>query len=221
MNLGFERLVLVRPDCDPLDGQAHRMAVEAARLLERAQVHDGLDDALAGAGAVVGTTRRTGKHRRPHRSLDDFAGELAALASAGELALVFGREDSGLTDSELDRCTQLVFLPSSEAYPSFNLAQAVLLVAWELRLAGQRPLAGTLPELPAEHRSREAMYRHLEEALLAIGFLHPESTDNIMRRLRRLFGRANLTDREAQLLRGMARQILWTAGQAGLGTEAE
>jgi TrmH family RNA methyltransferase len=220
-NLGFRRLVLVRPECDHLDSQARMFAVEAAELLEGARVHDDLDDALAGAGAVVGLTRRTGKHRWPHRSIDEFAGEMASLAAAGELALVFGREDSGLTDAELDRCTQLVFLPTSEDYPSLNLAQALLLVAWELRAAGSDLPVGESPEPPADHLSREAMYEHLEQALSTIGFLHDDSTNSIMRRLRRLYGRANLTAREAQLLRGMARQILWAAGKAGLGTDRE
>ncbi len=214
-NLGFSRLCLVRPDCDPLGKDARMMAVDAADLLERAESANELDAALEGAATVVGTTARTGKHRQPHWPLTDFAGQMAAHAAAGELALVFGREDHGLADDELDHCTHLIYLPSSVEYPSFNLAQAVLLVAWELRLAGEgRPVVEPTETL-ADHASREAMYRHLQKALLAIGFLHDDSVDNIMRRLRRLFGRANLTSRESRVLRGMARQILWAAGKAG------
>ena len=101
-NLGFSRLVVVDPGCDPRDREARKMAVDAVDVLAGLTVHDRLDDALGGAGTVVGTSRRTGKHRRPHYSLDAFSTEMAALASSGELALVFGREDHGLSDAELD-----------------------------------------------------------------------------------------------------------------------
>jgi TrmH family RNA methyltransferase len=192
------------------------MAVEAGDVLEAIEVHDALDDALDGAATVVGTSRRTGKHRQPHYRLDRFSGEMARQASCGELAVVFGREDHGLSDGELDHCTHLVHFPSADVYPSFNLAQAVLLVAYELHLA---LMVGEPPEPlgpPAAHAEREAMYRHLRSALSTIGYLHEESADPIMRRLRRLLGRASMTANEVALLRGMARQILWAAEQADL-----
>jgi tRNA/rRNA methyltransferase len=215
-NLGFSRLCLVRPECDPTGPDARKLAVDASDVLERAEIAHDLDAALDGVATVVGTTARTGKHRQPHWPLTDFAGQMARHAAAGELAVVFGREDHGLSDEELDHCTHLIYLPSSAEYSSFNLAQAVLLVAWELRLAGMgRPVVEPT-EVLADQASREAMYRHLQEALLAIGFLHDDSVGSIMRRLRRLYGRANLTSREGSLLRGMARQILWAAGRAGL-----
>jgi tRNA/rRNA methyltransferase len=225
MNLGFSRLTLVCPGCDHLGEPARMMAVDARGILEQAEVHADLGSALEGARTVVGTSRRTGKHRQPHRSIDDFAGELARLSTVGETALVFGREDSGLTDSELDLCTHLVFLDSSQEYPSFNLAQAVLLVAHELRRAGQGEVTdapGDEPgELLADHAAREAMYGHLHQALVAIGFLHEDSEEQIMRRFRRLFGRANLSVREANMLRGVARQILWATRQVNPGPESE
>ena len=119
---------------------------------------------LASRRMVVGTTARTGKHRQPHWRLDELACEIVATAAQAELAVVFGREDRGLTDRELDRCTHLVHLPASRAYPSFNLAQAVLLVAYELRRATLRP-SGADNGLPADQAAREAMYGHLERAL--------------------------------------------------------
>lgn len=216
-NLGFSRLVLVRPRFSPPGIAARRMAVDAAGLVDRAVLHDSLDDALAGAGTVVGTTRRKGKQRRPHWRLDRFAGDLARLAGLGEIAVLFGREDRGLDDTSLDRCTHLVYLPAAEACPSFNLAQAVLLVAWELRraaLADEPPPEPLDP--PASHAAREAMYGHLLQACLAIGYLHDNSVVTIMRRLRRMLGRATMTTEEVALLRGLARQILWAARRAGL-----
>ena len=220
-NLGFSRLDLVAPRCDPLGDEARRMAVDARDVLERARRHPTLDEALAGAGTVVGTSRRTGKHRRPHWRLGALADELARLAAAGELALVFGREDRGLTDAELDRCTHLVHLPAAADYPSYNLAQAVLLAAYELRSIEESSSDAGALEPPASQEEREAMYRHLQSALRAIGFLSRDTTEVIMRRLRRAFGRASLTHDEVRMLRGVARQTLWVARQAGLSAPAE
>jgi len=214
-NLGFSRLVLVRPEFRLDDPEARKMAVDARDVLAAARICDDLDEALDGAQATIGTSRRTGKHRRPHWRLDPFAPQLARLAAAGELAIVFGREDSGLNDGELDRCTHLVHLPASPDYGSFNLAQAVLLVAYELRRAVLEPDADPL-EPAADHAAREAMYGQMQAALLAIGFLHRDSTLSIMRQFRRLFGRARLTPHDVQLLRGLARQTTWAAKQAGL-----
>lgn len=215
-NLGFSRLELVRPACDPASDPARMMAVDARDLLEGAGRHDDLDAALGGARSVIGTTARTGKQRRPHWRLDAFADELAALCRAGETAVVFGREDHGLTDLQLDRCTHLVHLPTSERYPSLNLAQAVLLIAYEIRLVALQPLSPDERVVPADHATREALYLHLEQALRVIGFVTPDTAESIMRRMRRLFGRARLSADDAKMLRGLARQILWAAGQARL-----
>jgi len=221
-NLGFTRLVLVDPRCEPLGREARMMAVEARDVLERATVHADLDAALDGAATVVGTTRRLGKHRRPHRPLDEVARHLAELADAGELVVLFGREDRGLTDTEIDRSTHLVYLRASAVYPSFNLAQAVLLVAYELLKAAGGGRADTGPEpVLAGHAEREGLYAHLERALLAIGFLGRDSREVLMRRLRRIFGRTELTREEVKLLRGMARQTLWAAERAGLAGAEE
>lgn len=215
-NLGFSRLDLVAPRCDPFDDDARRMAVDAKDLLLGATLHDSLDAALSGAATVVGTSALEGKHRRPHYRLDALAPELSRLAAAGDLAFVFGREDRGLTDQELDRCTHLVRFLSSDAYPSFNLAQSVLLTAYTLRLALEGAPAEDPLDPPAPHEEREAMYGHLEDALLSIGFLQEDTREGMMRRLRRMLGRAALTSGDAKILRGVARQTLWAAERAGL-----
>lgn len=217
-NLGFSRLALVDPHCDPLGREARTMAVEARDVLERATIHADLGGALEGAATVVGTTRRVGKHRRPHWPLDEVAPRLVSLAGEGQLAVLFGREDHGLTDSELDRATHVVYLRAAEVYPSFNLAQAVLLVAYELLKAagGGHADTGASERVLAGHAEREGLYAHLEQALLAIGFLGRDSREVLMRRLRRIFGRTELTREEVKLLRGVARQTLWVARQAGL-----
>ena len=220
-NLGFSRLDLVAPQCEHLGREARMMAVDARDVLERATVFADVDAALAPSSAVVGTTRRVGRHRRPHWRLDAVAPRLLTLAREGELAVIFGREDSGLTDDELDRCTHLAYLPSADQYPSFNLAQAVLLVAYELRMAAigaaEREIVGT----PGVHVEREDMYGHLEQALVAIGFLSRDTHEVMMRRFRRILGRAELSREEVKMFRGVARQTLWVAREAGLSIPEE
>jgi tRNA/rRNA methyltransferase len=218
-NLGFDRLIAVTEKWDPrTDEDARRMAKDARDVLGRMQVLGDLDAALDGATAVIGTSRRRGKHRQPHWRLDRFAPEMARLAGTGGIAVLFGREAHGLSDAELDRCTHLVHFPSGDAYPSFNLAQSVLLVAYQLRLAMEGPLlddASTI-DPPADHAMREAMYQHFGNALEAIGFLHADTVEPMMRRIRRMLGRAELTANEARIVRGIARQMLWLSRQAGI-----
>jgi len=215
LNFGFEDLRIVSPACDLTAKDARRMAVGAVKVLDGARVCDDLAQALEGACAVLGTSRRTGRHRWPHIPIQKLSEELGLQSSSSDMAVVFGREDSGLTDLELDRCTHLVHIPTSEAYPSVNLAQSVLLFAWELHRAGL-PRETEEGEAMAGDASREAMYRHLEQALRTIGFLKEDNTEVLMRRLRRMYGRFDLSENEVRIVRGMAHQTLWAAGKAGL-----
>jgi len=221
-NFGFGRLDLV----DPREGADHeealRMAVDAADILSGARTHATLDAALDGAATVVGTSRRMGKHRQPHYDLHDLAPTLAGLALRGAVAIVFGREDSGLSDADLDHCTHLAYVPTSEAYPALNVAQTVAIASYELsRAIGLEHPApadgGDVEELAlVDHAAREAMYAHLDEALYAIGFLKDGQVEGMMRRLRRILGRAALTAGDVQVVRGIARQIQWLAREAKL-----
>jgi TrmH family RNA methyltransferase len=220
-NFGFARLSVV----DPREGTDHeeaiRMAVDAADILAAATTHPTLDEALSTTGTVVGTSRRMGKHRQPHHRLDELAPLIAGLASRGEVAILFGREDHGLADTDLDRCTHLAYVPTSEAYPALNVAQTVAIAAYEVRRAldaGPAPPPDPDDEALADHAGREAMYAHLEEALLAIGFLKLGQLEGMMRRLRRILSRAELTAGDTDVVRGIARQILWLARQAHLAT---
>lgn len=220
-NLGFTRLVLASPGCDPMDVEARKMAVGAVDILRTAEIRGDIDEALRGASTVVGTSRRKGKHRKPHWRLDELAGRMAEFAAAGELAVVFGRETHGLSDAELDRCTHLVYFPSSPDFQSFNLAQSVLLVAYELALARMGNPNSTPLETPATHEDREEMYAHLRSSLWAVGFLHEDTAEVMMRRIRRMLDRALLDSKEVSILRGVARQTLWAARQAGLEPPVE
>jgi tRNA/rRNA methyltransferase len=154
------------------------------------------------------------------RTPRSLAAEASALAGGGALSLVFGPEASGLTRAEMNLCHTLVHVPTDPAHPSLNLAQAVLLLAYELRLAalggaeaalgggggGGRVAAGDI----------EQAMGALRGALLEIGYLDPASPDRVLTELRRLIARAGPTPREVVLLRGLARQVAW-AGRVARG----
>jgi TrmH family RNA methyltransferase len=216
--LGFRHLGIVRPRTDPLSEEARKMAMEAVDLLSEARRYETLDEALAGAVVVVGTTRREGKLRRPHYRFDELAGKLVELSSAGDVAILFGREANGLTDEELDRATHVARFLSEPRSFSYNLSQAVLLAAYELRRAaeGIAPAAAAISDPLADHETREAAFEHLERALRAAGYLEEQTAEGLMRRIRRMLGRCELTLAETKILRGIASRILWLCGRAGL-----
>ncbi len=222
-NFGFTRLELAVPLCRKEDEEARRFAVDAGDVLAAAVVHASLDDALRSVTCVAGMSRRMGKQRQPHFRLDELAPMLAALArnpGGGEIALLFGREADGLHDLELDLCTHLAYIPTSDRYPAMNLAQSVAIAAYETSRAidAMTPAPAPQPlgsgefepdDALADHEAREAMYAHLEESLAAIGFLTDGQVEGMMRRLRRILGRAQLTAGDVAVVRGIARQVLW------------
>jgi tRNA/rRNA methyltransferase len=216
-NAGLSRLVLVRP-APHLVPDAFRMALAARPILEAAPVHDDLGAALAGFTLVAGTTRRTGASRRERTGPRALAAELLAAAADGEVAVLFGREECGLTNAELQYCQRLVTIPSSDGFPSLNLAQAVMVVAYELFSAAAegagRARAGGRPRR-ATSAHLEELYAHMEAVLLDIGYLHGSNPRRMMGAFRRLFGRAGLDEREVKALRGVFRQVAWAARRGG------
>jgi len=213
-NMGFASLHLVDPR--PFDaGEARRLAHNATEVLATARHWPSLAAAVADCRWVVGTTRRAGRRRRATLAPRD----LARVASGEErarrpLALVFGPEEDGLAAPELALCHDVVRIPTHPAHPSLNLAQAVLLVAYELRLAAPEvasAAAGRLRRPEAAAAELEQLYAHLEEALLAIQFVSRDTAPHRMLDLRRLLGRARLEPAEVRLLRGICRQALWAA----------
>ncbi|HKF27781.1 MAG TPA: TrmH family RNA methyltransferase [Candidatus Binataceae bacterium] len=137
---------------------------------------------------------------------------MITAAAANRVAIVFGPEDHGLTNDELKACQRLVTIPTADDYRSLNLAQAVMLVAYELRMAAAAGLANPTP-VPqrAAVRDVEAMLGRMADALVEIGFLPADNPDHIMFALREIFGRSGLAPRELDILNGLARQIKWTA----------
>jgi tRNA/rRNA methyltransferase len=214
-NMGLGRLVLVRPPEFLVPG-AFRMALAARPILEGAVVAADLAGALAGFGFVAGTTRRAGAGRRGRVTPRALAAELPALAGANDVALLFGREESGLTNEELQYCQRLVTIPASAAFGSLNLAQSVLLLAYEIFLASETPVGeAAAPRRRAPTADLEGLYGQMERVLLEIGYLHPENPARMMRVFRRLIGRAGPDEREVRALRGIFRQVSWYAGRRG------
>lgn len=214
-SMGLARLDLVRPKRFP-SADATARAAGADDLLVRAAVWDSLAEAVAGCGWVVGTSARDRRHIDwPSMDARACAEEAVARLGASEVALVFGRENSGLSNAELDLCHALVSVPAVDAFRSLNLAAAVQVLAYELRRevesapAGAPAPPGTRDDPPATAAELEGLFEHLERTLIAIEYLDPHAPKLLMRRLRRLFVRAQPLRSEVNILRG----VLTAAGR--------
>jgi tRNA/rRNA methyltransferase len=211
-NCGLSRLALVRP-LDPLGPAALRPAMEARDIVERAEVFDSLEAALQSSRMVVGTTRRGGQDRSPLLTPQSWIREVLPRAEDQEVALLFGGEKDGLTREAVDRCDVLLTIPAHPGFASFNLAQAVLLVGYELFRASSESPSARAPLDLATLQAREELFRHLEAVLQRIGFLHENNPGRVMASLRRLFGRSSLEGREVRILRGILSQVEWALKQ--------
>lgn len=200
----LSRLVLVNPVEFPHPDASAR-ASGAVDVLERAEVVKTLDEALAGCALIAGTSARQRGLGPPVLSPRECMQRLHAEAATGqEVALLFGRERTGLTNDELARCHILVNIPSNPDYSSLNLAAAVQVLGYESMLArGAVPAAGESDELPATAEEMEKLYGHIESAALETGFLDPANPKHLMRRIRRLFNRARPDQNEVHILRGL------------------
>lgn len=209
-NFGFADLRLVNPRTDHLAEEARHMAVKVADLLENAACYADLATALADCHLAFGTTRRFGRYREEFYHPDEAAAVIAALPAEQRAALVFGREDSGLTTDELSHCQRFLTIPTNLTLPSMNVAQAVGLCLYEVAKGLDTGKADARPEhAAAPIHENEALYDQMRQTLLAIGFLDPVNPDHIMRSIRRLLGRRGMTSREVRILRGMLTQVDW------------
>jgi tRNA/rRNA methyltransferase len=209
-NMGLSRLVVVQP----ADLDAERMAMmatgAAAHLLERLEVYDDLAQALAPFQYIVGTTARLGGIRNDYLTPREMATRLVSITAANDVALLFGPENWGLTNDELPFCHALVTIPTGEC-SSLNLAQAVMVMAYELFTAvSAKPRFK--PRL-ANSRELESMYAILQETLVKINFISHQNPEHWMFNVRRLFARHGLRAREAQVIKGICRQIDWYVGK--------
>lgn len=203
-NVGLSHLALVRP-VHFLTPEAYAMAHMSGEILEEASVYDSLEEALEGKALVVGTTARRGKRRGPFLGVDDAVEEILRTARSNRVALLFGREERGLTNEELKYCQFLVSLPMAHPQPSLNLAQAVLLLGYEIFRA-RKPPREPYPEL-ASFEDLERMYSRIEDALTYIGFIHRNSPRTFMRAVRRVLGRAKLERRDVYVVLKICERI--------------
>ncbi|OZH52856.1 RNA methyltransferase [Hydrocoleum sp. CS-953] len=208
-NMGFYNLVLVNPQCDPHGAEARKMAVHGVEILERATIVQTLPEALKGCQRAIATTsldRSLPTHlENPKNALPWLLGYSAAL--------IFGREDRGLTNVELNYAQRFVRIESDDAYPSLNLAQSVAICCYELYKAqldrDNIPQSQPNPDSEASLDILEAYYQDLETMLLKIGYLYPHTASSRMEKFRRLYNRAYPSTQEVAMLRGMIRQINW------------
>lgn len=215
--MGLSDLRLVQPELFP-DIQANAMAAGADDVLERARVFDRLEDAIADCRLVLGCTARRRGVPLPEYGPRDAASLLLQSAASGPVALMFGRERTGLTNEELQRCQAAVHIPANPEYSSLNLAQAVQVLSYELRMGhlfplqadapqptAPSPLAATLErgDALATQAQVERLFGHLDQTLHDIDFHKGRSPDVVMQRLRRVFLRAALDERELRILHGI------------------
>ncbi|WP_242393755.1 RNA methyltransferase [Anaeromyxobacter oryzisoli] len=214
-NFGLERLAVVAPAAwggaprsggpwtagEDVMARARRTARKASDLLDAAEIHVDLPAALGPATWTCGTTSRE-LEGRPRLDPRTLGAEVARRAAAGEVALVFGEERRGLSDAELELCQAVCTIPTAAAYDSMNLAQAVAVIAYEVRMADPgAALAAAAPVgEPARHATIEALWARTSALLGRAGYLNPQNPEHILADFRRLLARAEPTQREVELL---------------------
>jgi len=216
-NMGLGRLILVRPrSWDP--GRMGALATRLGRnkITEELEHCPDLGQALAGFQVVVGTTARLGRLRRPSGGPREIMGQAMELLESNRLALVFGPEKDGLTNPELELCQLLVRIPTAPGAASLNLAQAVMVLAYELRLAAlERAGRSDTARRLASWEEQEGMYGHLEETLDRIDPDRHYDRRIWLHAARRLLGRTGLEPHEVRLIRGFCRKVCWAVAGSG------
>ncbi len=221
-NMCLENLYLVAPKYFPdPSGKSKAMAAGADDILAKAQIFETLDDALAGCAYVVGASARLRSIPWPVIDPRECVLQLTDIAQTDQVALVFGREDRGLTNEELERCNALVHIPGNSDYMSLNISAAVQVLAYEIHMLSY--LQGDKPDRLVEFYDHpratadevEGLYDHFESALTTMGFHDPDNPRQLMRRIRRLFNRVGLDKMELNILRGIL-----TAAEKGKGIKS-
>jgi len=215
LTMGVARLVLVAPARFP-DPEATALATGAALVLDSAHVVATLDEALAGCALTIGLSARPREYAGRVLAICEAAREAIAATGAGDVALVFGTEMSGLSNDELARCGIAATIPANEDFASLNLAAAVQVATYELRIASGAGEVWSAPRFTAaSHDEVESLYAHAHRTLTSMKFLNPDNPRRLLPRLRRLFGRAGLEREEVNILRGILARVDEFVGRAG------
>ncbi len=207
-NAGIRALTLVNPNPMDLD-EARMMACHAGPVLDGRRECATLAEAVADCTLVMGTSAREGLYRQHARTPREWAPVVLDAAEQGPVALVFGREDKGLSNEELALCNRIIRIPSDPACPSLNLSQAVLICCYELYVLAAVYEPPQEKSVPATSELRERMFAIWRELLLKIDFMEPDMADHMMQGIRRLMGRGAQTEDDVRILMGIARQAEW------------
>jgi tRNA/rRNA methyltransferase len=206
-NMGFEQLIVVAPQNYDMS-RIQKMATHAAiEVVEQMQVYEDLQAALGPFNFIVGTTARLGGQRQLVGSAASLAQKLAPISEQNRVGILFGPEDRGLTNEDIRLCHELVNIPTAE-FSSLNLAQAVMVVCYELRRYNQPGGKTFVPRLASRHEL-EGMYAQLKDILVRISYIQPDNPDYFMNNLRHFGTRLKLRAKEVSIIRGICRQIDW------------
>ncbi|QTA90891.1 RNA methyltransferase [Desulfonema magnum] len=206
-NMGIRELVVVNPENFDVV-KIFRMATHsAADIVKRIEVYETLREATSSYHYVVGTTARLGGQRQLIKSPSTLAQKLIPISKENRIAIVFGPEDRGLTNEDLHYCHELVNIPTAE-FSSLNLAQAVMVMCYEIFTVSRESKKKFAPRLAARHEL-DGMYDQLKDILVRISYINPENPDYWMNNLRRFFTRMELRAKEVSIIRGICRQINW------------
>ncbi|EIA0768774.1 tRNA (cytosine(32)/uridine(32)-2'-O)-methyltransferase TrmJ [Vibrio cholerae] len=208
--MGLSQMVLVDPQCQ-VDAQAIALAAGASEIALNAQIYPTLEAAVADCGLVVGTSARSRTLEWPMLEPRECGEKLISEANQHSVAMVFGRERTGLTNDELQLCHYHVCVPANPEYSSLNLAMAVQLLSYEVRIAylalQQSSQSSTLQEEYPRHQELERFYAHLEQVIMQTEFISAQQPGQVMNKLRRMFTRARPEAQEINILRGILTSV--------------
>lgn len=211
-NMDIRRLIVVKPGNMDRERMSMMATSHSMDILESMKVHDDLREALAPFRYIAGTTARVGSMRPALTTPKDLARDLVPISKENDIAILFGPEDRGLSNDHLSFCHTIINIPTSE-FSSLNLAQAVMIVCYEIFQATGGELDEKTPRL-ANSFELEGMYDHMKEVLTKIGFINPQNPERWMWNIRRFLSRVPLQAMDVRVIRGIFRQIDWYADQA-------
>jgi tRNA/rRNA methyltransferase len=206
-NMDIRRLILVRPKHFDLTSILRLATIHSAEIINNMEIYDDLMAALGSFQYAVGTTARLGSLRPALTSPRTLAAKLLSISENNSTAILFGPENRGLSNAQLRYCDMIANIPTSD-FSSLNIAQAVMIICYEISNAGNESSESDLPRL-ANHFELEGMYDHLKAVLTKIGFLNPQNPERWMLNIRRFFSRFPLRANEVRTVRGICRQIDW------------
>ena len=210
-NMGLKKLVVINPTNYDISAIMKTATHNSINILEEMEIEEDLMDAISSYNYIVGTTARIGKNRPALVTPRLLAEELTDISQENKVAILFGREDKGLSNEHLKYCHTIVHIPTA-TLSSLNLAQAVMIICYELYMASidEKSVLSYVPRL-ANKFELEGMYEHLKSTLIRIGFIDPKNPEHWMLNVRRMLSRYPLQAKEVQIIRGICRQIEWFA----------